>query len=175
MGEKVEKILLEDGRRAERHVNESDTERVVELHVEAERPLHLQQRLVERKKPIIYERTIETMDDKGQILERKVESLEPNVQMELRSHIARMPSMSDQDEPVTKNELKDAILAALREKDLDRPVPAPAQNPVKFAPKASEEVAARVEQGNTTSWGTIAVWALILAEVGAIGWLWFVQ
>lgn len=89
----VEKWTLEDGRRAERRVNEvalenGQQERVVELHVEDERPLRLQQRIVERSRPIIYERTLETVDPKtGKVVEQKVEAIEPRVQMQVVEHI----------------------------------------------------------------------------------------
>ena len=89
----VEKWTLEDGRRAERRVSEvalenGQQERVVELHVEDERPLRLQQRIVERSRPIIYERTLETVDPKtGKVIEQKVEAIEPRVQMQVVEHI----------------------------------------------------------------------------------------
>ena len=56
---KIEKWTLEDGRRAEKRITELDGERVIELHVESERPLKLTQRVVEKSKPIVYERKIE--------------------------------------------------------------------------------------------------------------------
>lgn len=156
MGELVEKILLEDGRRAERHINETETEKVVELHVESERPLHIQQRLIERKKPIIYERTIETLDETGQIIDRKVESLEPNVQMELRSHIAR--TSVNNEKSITKDDLQQALTEVLKVKNNELPTPVKLCNPV---------------QENALSWSTMAIWGVILVEIAAIAWVWF--
>lgn len=94
MSNNVEKWTLEDGRRAERRVSEQalangQQEKVIELHVEDERPLRLQQRVVEKSRPIVYERTLETIDPKtGKVVEQKVEAIEPKVQMHLVEHIA---------------------------------------------------------------------------------------
>lgn len=73
---KVEKWMLEDGRRAERWVTENVGERVVEIHMEEERPLILQQRIVEKSKPIIYERETSMLDKSGNIVNKKVETLD---------------------------------------------------------------------------------------------------
>lgn len=78
---KVEKWTLEDGRRAERRVIEvknadGQGEKIVELHVEDERPLKLQQRIIERTKPMLYERKIEVVDPaSGNVVEEKIEAL----------------------------------------------------------------------------------------------------
>jgi len=78
---KVEKWTLEDGRRAERRVIEVQNadgqgEKIIELHVEDERPLKLQQRIIERTKPILYERKLETVDPvTGSVVEEKIEAL----------------------------------------------------------------------------------------------------
>ena len=111
---KVEKWTLEDGRRAERRVSETKDangqgERVIELHVEDVRPLRLQQRIVEKTKPIIYERKLEVVDPTtGDVLEQKIESLEPKYPMQIVQHIATenvsICSKND-DAPITKKEL----------------------------------------------------------------------
>jgi hypothetical protein len=123
---KTEKWTLDDGRRAERRVTENtsengQSERVVELHVEDERPLRLQQRVVEKSKPIVYERKVETLDPKtGSVVEQRVESIEPKVQMQLVEHIASASSVSAQSVPddcdchVTKDEMIETIVAAIK-------------------------------------------------------------
>lgn len=124
---KIEKWTLDDGRRAERRVTENtsengQSERVVELHVEDERPLKLQQRVIEKSKPIVYERKVETLDTKtGNVVEQRVESIEPKVQMQLVEHIACANSVSAQsvkdddcDCHVTKEEMIDTIVAAMK-------------------------------------------------------------
>jgi hypothetical protein len=122
---KTEKWTLGDGRRAERRVTEQNsddgqTERIVELHVEDERPLKLQQRVVEKSKPIVYERKIETIDPHtGSVVDQKVESMEPRVQMQLVEHIASANSVTAQSIQedcechVTREEMVDAIVAAV--------------------------------------------------------------
>lgn len=123
---KTEKWTLDDGRRAERRVTENtsdngQSERVVELHVEDERPLRLQQRVVEKSKPIVYERKVETLDPKtGSVVEQRVESIEPKVQMQLVEHIASASTVAAQsveddcDCHVTKDEMIDTIVAAIK-------------------------------------------------------------
>lgn len=119
---KIEKWTLEDGRRAERHVKDSGEERVIELHIEDERPLRLQQRIVEKTKPFVYEREIEVVDTSGNVVEKKVESIEPKVQMQLVEHIgiANNNAMSAQsvkedcDCHVTKEEMVDTIISAIK-------------------------------------------------------------
>ena len=127
---KVEKWTLEDGRRAERRVTiqkdeNGQDEKIVELFVEDERPLRLQQRVVEKTKPVIFERKIETVDPiSGNVIEQKIESLEPKVPLQLVDHIrvAQAPAMgisaqsveNEGDRPVTKQEMIDAIVAAIK-------------------------------------------------------------
>jgi hypothetical protein len=122
---KVEKWTLEDGRRAEKRVTEikdanGQSEKIIELHVEDERPLRLQQRIVEKSKPIVYERKLETVDIKtGSVIEQKVESIESRVPMQVVEHIGTYAAVSaqgakDADKPVTRQELIDAIAAAFR-------------------------------------------------------------
>ena len=86
MEPKVEKITLEDGRSAERHIWEDANETVVELHVEPERPKFLHKRVVEKKRPMVYERKVETVNQDGEIVEQVVESTnEPK--LTLKEHI----------------------------------------------------------------------------------------
>lgn len=122
---KVEKWTLEDGRRAERRVVENavdgQMERVVELHVEDQRPLRLQQRVVEKSKPVVVERRIETIDPMtGQVVEQKIEAIEPKVQMQVVEHIACSSALQSQkvaedcDCHVTKEEMIEAIVAGVK-------------------------------------------------------------
>lgn len=125
---KAEKWVLEDGRRAERRVTEQasengESERVVEFHVEDKRPLKLQQRIVEKSKPIVFERLIETIDtETGSITEKKIESIEPKVKMQLVDHIAvgNQPEefVSFQSVPttpsITREEMVETIVAAIK-------------------------------------------------------------
>lgn len=125
---KIEKWTLEDGRRAERRVMEQvvgdEVERVIEVHVEDNRPLKLQQRVIEKSKPIVYERKIETVDANGNIVDAKIESIDPKVQMQLVEHIgtvnqaetvSAMSVTEDCDCHVTREEMLETIIAAIKE------------------------------------------------------------
>lgn len=99
---KVENWTLDDGRKAEKRILETNdgqgnVEKVIELHIEELRPLKLQQRIVEKSKPVVYERKIETVDATGNVVEQKVEMLEPKVQLQLVEHIATIQSQSKGD------------------------------------------------------------------------------
>lgn len=153
----VEKWVLDDGRRAEKRVTEVKSEdghgeRIVELHVEDERPLRLQQRVRERTKPFVFERTIETVDPKtGEVVDQKLESIDPKVPMQLVEHIstaapATVSAQSVNDEDcdchVTKEEMIETIVAAIKTVKADmQPVvqaqSAPKQRSVKAARRAA--------------------------------------
>ncbi len=125
---KTEKWTLDDGRRAERRVTENvnptgEAERVVELHVEDERPLRLQQRVVEKRRPFVYEREIHTIDKSGNVVEKKIEAVEPKIQMQLVEHVATPAGVSalsvedpaaGNDCHVTKEEMIETIVSAVR-------------------------------------------------------------
>lgn len=89
----TEKWTLEDGRRVEKRVTEihipekMESEKVVELHMEDERPLKLKQRMVEKTKPFVYEKRTETIDENGNVVDVKIESVEPKVNFQFVDHI----------------------------------------------------------------------------------------
>lgn len=104
MKTKIEKWIQEDGRRAERRVTETkfdkegQAERTIELHLEDPRPLKLQQRIVEKIKPVIFERKIETINPlTGEVIERKVETVEQKVPMQVVDHISVVESNNTND------------------------------------------------------------------------------
>jgi hypothetical protein len=125
---KIEKYSLHDGRRAERRVfetkdsNDGAAEIVTEIYVEEERPLRLSERVLEKKKPFVYERVIETVDQDGNIVEQKTESTDPGSRMHVVDHIGVMQhdihaqsySEDDCDCNVTKEEMIEAIVAGVR-------------------------------------------------------------
>lgn len=194
---KTEKWTLDDGRRAERRVTESasengQSERVVELHVEDERPLRLQQRVVEKSKPIIYERKVETLDPKtGSVVEQRVESIEPKVQMQLVEHIASASTVAAQnveddcDCHVTKDEMIDTIVAAIkatREPAPVREVPAPVRmqsmpNTGSLAGRLNslglaDEIAGRVDPSGMSTMDKV-LFGVIAAQIVGLGYIIF--
>ena len=92
MAEKqVQKILWEDGRHAERrivdwHVSEDGVEqREVELFLEPERQLNLKQRVVEKRKPVVYHRTTQVVDG-DKIIDQMVEERDED-KLQIVEHI----------------------------------------------------------------------------------------
>jgi hypothetical protein len=127
MSNNTEKWTLEDGRKAEKRVQENinhadlTSEKVVELHMQDERPLKLKQRVIEKSKPIIYERKIETVDDAGNVVDVKIESAEPRVPMQLVEHISAANSFAAQGckkvchpKGLTKEDMIEAITMAIK-------------------------------------------------------------
>lgn len=202
---KIEKWTLEDGRRAERHVKDSGEERVIELHVEDERPLRLQQRIVEKTKPFVYEREIEVVDKSGNVVEKKVESVEPKVQMQLVEHLgvagdtfsAQSVKEEDCDCHVTKEEMVDTIISAIKaSRQMDAQVAAMSvkkeahQRPKKMRPAApvknvngirslglAEEIANKEKESTENAGMTdkVLMGVIGLLAVGVVYMLFFMQ
>lgn len=147
---KIEKYSLHDGRRAERRVFETtsdvhafnvksncEEETVTEYYAEEERPLFLQERVHEKKKPFIYERVYEKIDQEGNIVEQKTESTDPGSRMHVVDHIglaheniSAQNYMDDCDCHVTKEEMIEAVIAGVRAAKVEdyqsvTPVPRP--------------------------------------------------
>lgn len=83
---KSESIYTEDGRRGKRIVQDYGDSVLTEVYVEPEVTKVLSTRILEKKRPIIFERTIETVNEAGEIIEKRTESLDPPA-MEVREHI----------------------------------------------------------------------------------------
>jgi hypothetical protein len=131
MVEQRKEFLWEDGRRAERVVvddNECDGTRVTEVYVEPAVEKKLAQRVIERRKPIVYEREIETIDEHtGEVVDKVVEATEPRAAMHVieryvpetvgAQSVVKEQHVDDEDCDcnVTREELrediKDAVLA----------------------------------------------------------------
>lgn len=162
--------VQEDGRRAMRKVKETETapgttERIVELHVEEERPLHLEQRVIEKKKPFVYERVIETLDGEGNIVEQKTESIEPTRQMQMREHIVAAQTVEDEPEcdcNVTKDEMIEAIVAAFKAQQ-DMQVESLGVKP-KGIRKIAEDLGTEAVNGDKT----MTYWYIALAAAGGL-------
>ena len=119
----TEKWILDDGRRAEKRVIETintdkmESEKVVELHMEDEKPLKLKQRVIEKTKPFIYERKIETIDAQGNVVDLKVESVEPKVNFQFVDHIIAGGSAAVASQSVggiSKDEIVEMVKEAMK-------------------------------------------------------------
>ncbi|RTK96629.1 MAG: hypothetical protein EKK64_03325 [Neisseriaceae bacterium] len=132
----VDKWTLEDGRKAEKRVinvpssEEGVSEIITEFHVEPPRHLNLEKKIIERKKPFVFERVIQEIDPStGEVKDQKIESVEPKVQMHFVEHIVAEPEVSAQkaeedcDCHVTREEMVDAIISAIKiSKEAKNPV-----------------------------------------------------
>jgi lysozyme family protein len=111
----VEKIMMEDGRMAERRVTLDDNgDTHIELWAEEPRNLKLESRIVEKHATIVSERKIEMVDEDGQIVNVKVESVDPKSRMELVQHIG-LATDANVSKYATKEELKEVVVAAVSE------------------------------------------------------------
>lgn len=116
-------MFLEDGRRAEKVVQEiydpssSEEKIVTEIWEEPKIEKKLSKRVVDYKKPLVYKREIEFTDEAGEVIERKIESLEPESKLQLREHLKAQSteSVSAQSvEPyVTREELQGVVSEGL--------------------------------------------------------------
>jgi len=185
----VEKIRLEDGRHAEKHVTDDGETRVVELHAEPKRDKLLEKRIVEKRRNVICERTIESIDPStGDVVEQLVESIDPpESRMQLVKHIAvegdSVSTMSvKEDCSVTREDLVSAIVTAVRAmKDHDEEVPAVQSKTVK-AQSASqvsayqELVGERVLQSQQqTPVMNLTLLMVIAAQVAALAYIMFIM
>lgn len=119
--EERQNVFLEDGRRAEKVVqlssDPSGEERIVtEFWEEPKIEKKLTKRVVDYKKPLVYKREIEFTDETGEIIEKKVESVESESKLELREHIKVAPQVeslsvsNNQDASyVTREELQGVV------------------------------------------------------------------
>ena len=152
---RVEPFCLEDGRQAERRITDDGEVKVVEVFAEDERPKKLRSRVTEKTRPMVVERTIEKVDEMGEVVEKKIESLEPEIKMELRRHIVQDDTMEDED-----------------------PEPVPANVSAYSAPQhvsAFQAAGERVESKDkrTAAW-TVVGMVIIAAQVACLGYFIFV-
>jgi len=117
-----EAVHTTDGRKGDKVVTASLTDAgekktVTEFWVEPKVEKRLSQRVVEFERPVVHRREIETVDEAtGTVVEKKVESIDPDVKMQLREHIAVQHSVKAQsvdedcDCHVTKEELQQGLV-----------------------------------------------------------------
>lgn len=179
-------LFLDDGRRAEKIVQEEGdaqtggTKTITEVWAEPKIEKKLTQRVVDYRKPVVHRREIEVVDENtGEVVERKVESIEPEVKMELREHIQTNATVSAQsanecDCYVTQEDMQKtfsegfmAIARILKEKE-------PAEEEAPMGRVSALQVAigdkvatatAKVDTWGLLLWGTIAVLAAAFVYV----------
>jgi len=120
-------VWTEDGRSGEKVIREvagGDGHKTVyeELWVEPKVEKRLAQRQVKHIRPIVHRIETEIIDeDTQEVLDRKVEDVEPESKMELRRHIVSEATLSAQSEEdddcgcyVTRDELKEVVVQAVQ-------------------------------------------------------------
>ena len=171
MSDAIEKWTMEDGRRAERHVTNNGNEKIMEVYVEDSRPLRLQQRMVEKTKPFIYERKIETLDKDGNVIEQKTEAVEPKVQMQLVEHIVADKPIKAQSvgDCITREEMLEAIKTAVSAMKETSSFDVPSSV---FADKLSglSVDTPPVVAKPVMSWVDMVIIGFVVLNVVAIGW-----
>jgi len=160
----TKQIYMNDGRRAEErsYVNDEGN-KVTELWTEEPNPLKLAEKVTEKSAQVIVERVIDKVDlVSGEVLERKVESIEPNVKLELREHLGvERQNISNY---ATKEELVNVVAQAVADTIGNRSIQAQS---VSQQPKLSvmSVVKDRVEQQKSSE----NMWNLGLIGIIVIG------
>lgn len=173
----TEKWILDDGRRAEKRVTEvvssekMESEKVIELHMEDERPLKLKQRIVEKTKPFVYERRTETIDVNGNVVDLKVESVEPKVNFQFVDHIvADGAACHARKSGLSKEEIVEAVKESM--KASHGGCHASACKKLK-SKGIAEEIENKVEQDSKTSTMDKILIAVIAVQLVGLAYLFF--
>lgn len=188
MVEKRKEFLWDDGRRAERVVvddDECEGVRVTEIYVEPKIEKKLAQRIVERRKPVVYEREIEVIDEaSGEVVDKVVEATEPRAQMHVIERYVpqtiatqSVVEKDDCDCNVSREEFREdiqaAVMALAKAMNGNVQVADTSAEPVVSVQSVVEE---RVtEKKNKVAPLNVLLLALISAQVAAIAWILFVQ
>lgn len=198
---RIEKLNMEDGRQAERHIMddgycEDEQTRTIDLYVEPERPKTLAKRIVEKRRPCVFRREIETVDENGEVIDRKVESIDPEDKMQLVQHIAThqpsftaqsMPVTDDCGCPVTREDLKDVMNMMVSKINQNNQKQQQQFAALSVAPVEEEfieeeeeidvvqdRVKKRVEQKSDQQISNTTWWLLmvVVAQIAALGYIW---
>lgn len=161
---KIDKFYLEDGRMAERHTFTNDTgDEVIEQFVEPERNMSLNKRVTTKKKEIVAEQKIETIKD-GEVVDVLVNSVEPNVKLELREHIKTEPHASSGDY-ATKQDISrlvsDAVIAGITPVIQSLSVQKPPKEASKPLFRTQSVVENNISEKKKYNMSTIAIFALV--------------
>lgn len=174
---KKQAVYLEDGRKAEKHevaevTSSGEIKTVTEVWAEPKIEKKLTQRVVSYEKPVVHRREIEIIDElTGEVVEQKIESIDPEVKMQLREHIKTENSVSamsasQQDCYVTKADMQQTfqegfltLLSAMRSTEPNQYV-APQQI------SAQSLVEQNINEGKNSNSSTI--WAITIGGLCAV-------
>ena len=84
-----QKYYLEDGRKAEKRVTDDGMTRVTEVYEESDRPQKLSRRVTEKLKPVVCERTVETLDEYGAVIDSVTKTIRPPSLKKAESYLTK--------------------------------------------------------------------------------------
>lgn len=178
---KVESLVLDDGRRAERHTTvDAVGNEVVEIFAEEKRPLKLEKRIVREMKNIIAKEIHQEVKD-GEVSYEEVLSLEPEVPLQVRSRIgvADHAKVVDGDY-VRKDEIgklvEDGVVAGISALlEQMQPMQAQSNQSLGKVLKAQEIVEKNVEEKKKSdSWVNLVIGGIILVQLAFfLGYMFF--
>lgn len=176
-------VWTEDGRYGEKRVKEvvdSDGVKRIyeELWVEPRPEKRLAKRQIKHIRPVVHTIETEIVDEETQeVIDRKIESVDPEPRMELRRHIVSESTLAAQSAPkddgdcdcwVTRDELKEAIVAAVKAVSADDDdYEYYAEEPVaprSAAPMSAQSVLEEKYEGGGVGGVSSNVWTVVLAS-----------
>lgn len=181
---KIEPFFLADGRRGEKHVKDSGEECVTELHVEPERAKQLATRIIEKKRPCVVSREIQTINANGEVVDTKIESVDPATVMGATPQLSLQSVPASEEDCncfVTKEDLekladqmaastRDGIVTAAKIIMEQQSVAAPAASSSKVS-SIQQEIASRIENSGKPK---NMIWTvLIVSLLGVLGYVVF--
>jgi hypothetical protein len=156
---KVDQIVLQDGRRAERHTSvDAEGKEVVEIFAEERKPLKLEKRIVREKAQVVAREITETVQD-GVVVDQETKEI-PVPTMQVTQHIGladhakvvdgEYVKRSEIGQMITDNVIAgiQALVEAQRDVQPEAPVPQQVvqQAPMQVAPQPRLSAQAAVEQ-----------------------------
>lgn len=177
----VQKMTLDDGRHAEKHVSYDDAgNEIVEIFAEEKRPLKLEKRVLRQYKNVLSEERHETIKD-GEVSHVEVHAKERDVPLQIvqRIGMADHAKIIDGDY-VRKDEIgkivADSVVAgvtALMENMEPVVQPQPQTQPIFRAMSVVENNVAEKQKSDSTS--IIVMGFVLLAQVAFFGYYFFVM
>lgn len=183
---KIQKITLDDGRMAERHISFDEAgNEIIEIFAEEKRPLKLEKRVQREFKTVVAKETHETIRD-GEITLAEVHAVTPDVPLRLveRLGVAEHAKVVNGDY-VSKDEISKIVaesvvagVSAMMENM--EPMAHHAQGtyvahhqPVVTAQSIVEQNVANKKGGDTMI--NVIMGVILLAQLGFFGYMWFVM
>lgn len=183
MGEIRKQFIYDDGRNAEKVEFEDQTcegVKITEVYVEPKIEKKLAQRIIEKRRPMVYEREIETVDEaSGDTIEKIVESMDNGPKLQIVERIATGTSVAAQSVEegcsVTREELRQDIMDAVSAlvKVLGMPKEEGVPQTVSVQSVLEEKIAQKnSNSGNMFNMGLLA---LIAVQAAGLAWILFGQ